>query len=71
MGGFQMFQGFGSSRDDYNELQQLHEMNLLFGPFPRNFLNKAKDLWRIAGIFDNEGYVWGPPRPNGSDPEFF
>lgn len=71
MGICPIFEGHGDSHGTYNELQHLYEMNLLFGPFPLTLLNIAKDQWRVLGMIDVDGNVWGPPRRKCLNPEMF
>jgi serine/threonine protein kinase len=62
-----MFSGWPGGSERYDILQHLHEITLLFGPFPLNLLDRACQ-WKVKGIFDSEGNVWGAPIPDGSDP---
>lgn len=57
MRNYRLFSGEATRFNQYNKFVHLYEICTFFGPFPRGFLDQARDQRVICDLFDEEGMV--------------
>jgi len=67
MGWGNMFSGRPTgTTGEYDEIQHLHEITVLCGPFPKSLLKRGTK-WFVMGTFDGDGFVWGAGKASGGE----